>query len=415
MAGAPVSEIDAVSGLTASQRTRGLVLLGICFFSMNLGLMLHMAANVPFFDSLEANAWQQGYLEAVRESCGILSFFIIAILVGRSEPKAASLMMGLAGGGLACYYFIGGGVISLISPIHQALGLSLVWSFGLHMWMPLTNSLSLALARPGREGRTLGMLRAVGTTGMMVSFAGVLILIRHAHFELPSLFLIGGIIAVAGAVPTFFIPDIRLANLKRMPLVRALRPRYRLFCAIELLDGMRKQVFLLFAVVYLVKDRGIGADMVAQLLLISYGIMLLAQPLAGWLVDRLGERKVLSFYFPSLAVIFILYATVRNLQALYVIYIIDNVLFSFRVAVSTYANRIAAEGERTQLLAMGVTMNHIGAVTLPLVGGVLYQTVGYRYPFYCGAVVAVVSCVVVQFIAPRQEPAPDAGGAPLGA
>ena len=89
------------------------------------------------------------------------------------------------------------------------------------------------------------------------------------------------------------------------------------------------------------------------------------------------------------------------MHALYVIYVIDNALFVLKVALPIYANRIAPKSERTQLLAMGVTIKHVGAVILPLAGGALYATVGYRFPFYCGAGIAVLSMIIAQAIRSR--------------
>jgi hypothetical protein len=161
------------------------VLLAGAILALNVGVNLHMAINVPYIDEvLRATPWQQGYLESIRESCGIMSILVITLLVGFSEPRLGAVMLLLTGGGLAAYRGLG-------SIPHLVLA-SLVWSFGFHMWVPLSRSMSLALARPGREGEFLGKLRSVGTLGILLALGGVYLLKRVAGMGMRELFLIGG-------------------------------------------------------------------------------------------------------------------------------------------------------------------------------------------------------------------------------
>ena len=48
-------------------------------------------------------------------------------------------------------------------------------------------------------------------------------------------------------------------------------------------------------------------------------------------------------------------------------------------------------------MAVGFTINHIAAVFLPAVGGILWM-VDYRIPFVAGAVMSLISLVAVQMI-----------------
>ncbi len=391
--------------LDERRRIRGLVCLGLSIFALNLGIHVHMTTNVNFLnDLLEAGIFEQGYLEAIRETCGVLSFFVLAMFLGRSEAKTAAVMLLVTGLGLAAYFSVG--------RVWQLIAFSLFWSFGFHLWMPLAQSMQLALAAPGRVGFTLGRLRAVGAAGVLTGLGGVWLLRNLAGFDMRKMFLVAGALTALGALPCFLVPETQARRPARMGLARALCARYRLYCVIELLEGMRKQVFLLFAVLVLVREHGVQFDTIAVLMLISQGICLVLGPAAGRAADRFGERAVLSVYFSVLAVLFLLYALVRERHHLYVVYVLDHAMFSLRVAIPTYANRIAAEGERTQLLAMGVTMNHVGAVTLPLVGGALYAAWGPALPFYCGCGVALVSLAVAQRVRRVEADPADARAQP---
>jgi MFS family permease len=92
--------------------------------------------------------------------------------------------------------------------------------------------------------------------------------------------------------------------------------------------------------------------------------------------------------------------------------VIDNVYFVFAMALVTYVNRIAPPSEHTQTLSMGVAMNHVAAVLMPLVGGYLWVDWGSHWVFILGAVAAALSVLVAHFVPPRETEgaSPDAAG-----
>ena len=118
----------------------------------------------------------------------------------------------------------------------------------------------------------------------------------------------------------------------------------------------------------------------------------------GWLVDKLGERIMLSASYLGLFFVFIGYAVLKNVNQLYVLYCIDNFLFVGGIALTTYLSKIAPPKDIKPTLAMGVTMNHIASVTSPLVGGLIWMKFDYRLVFLGGAVFALISLIVTQWI-----------------
>jgi len=101
----------------------------------------------------------------------------------------------------------------------------------------------------------------------------------------------------------------------------------------------------------------------------------------------------------SLIAVFIGYALVRNVGLLYVLYCLDSFIYMFVIAQTTYLNKIAPPEDVRPALSMGVTMNHAAAIIVPLVGGTLWNSLGrYDIIFYGGAVVALISFLVAQFM-----------------
>jgi MFS family permease len=135
-------------------------------------------------------------------------------------------------------------------------------------------------------------------------------------------------------------------------------------------------------------------------------LAVLAAPLVGRLIDRLGERKILSAAYAMLIFIFWGYSFIQNKWVLYALYCVDRLLFLASVSLSTYLNRIARTADLRPTISLGVTLNHVAAVTLPLVGGFLWDRFGYALIFQIGSVVAAIVLIIAQFIEPATTKPP---------
>jgi chromate transport protein ChrA len=77
----------------------------------------------------------------------------------------------------------------------------------------------------------------------------------------------------------------------------------------------------------------------------------------------------------------------------------DNTLFGFNLALTTYFHKIAeTQEEITSNIAVEQTINHISAVIVPIIGGAAWEMFGSKIPFLVGVGIVVVSLVLVQFM-----------------
>jgi MFS family permease len=120
-------------------------------------------------------------------------------------------------------------------------------------------------------------------------------------------------------------------------------------------------------------------------------------PFIGKLVVKYGERKVLSLEYSSLVFIFLAYAFVDSKVIVGVLYVLDHIFFNFALAINTFFQKIGDPADTAPTMAVGFTINHIAAVVLPAIGGLLWM-VDYRIPFIGGAVLSLVSLLFVQLI-----------------
>ncbi len=129
---------------------------------------------------------------------------------------------------------------------------------------------------------------------------------------------------------------------------------------------------------------------------------LVAAPV-GRLIDRIGERQSMTFYYAAIGLTFAGYALVQNLLVLKALWVVDNILFAFGVGITTYLNRIVRPNELMPSLSMGQTMNHVAAVVIPVTGGLLWHRFGYHAPFWCGVGAAILSLLLTQAVLPHTE------------
>jgi predicted MFS family arabinose efflux permease len=72
--------------------------------------------------------------------------------------------------------------------------------------------------------------------------------------------------------------------------------------------------------------------------------------------------------------------------------------------LTTYFQKIAVTPEEvTSNLSAGQTIEHIAAVVVPVMGGIVWERFGSQAPFLVGVGIALVSLSLTQFMRPVAE------------
>jgi MFS family permease len=390
---AAVSNERPDTSAVEARRRRGLFFVGCASAGVGMALSLQLGLNSNFVaDEMKLSGLQQGIVETFRESCGIVALGILALMASIAEPIIGAMMLGLLGSGLCAYY--------VVPDFTWLIVTSLVWSQGFHVWVPLPAAMTLALAEPGRAGYRLGQMQSAGAIGSAVGLAIALGLVYVGLSEIRPLYLLAGGAALVAAVACLRIPCEAKASRPRL----IFRKRYGLYYLLAFLEGWRKQICIAFAGYLLVKQYQTPLELMLGLWLLMQVLGWFLAPRIGRLIDRVGERKALVFYYATMALLFSGYGFIEDRHFLYALFVLDNVLFAFTMAQTTYVNRIAPKEEHTATLSMGVAMNHIASVAMPLAGGLLWNYAGYRWAFLTGVGAALVS-VGVSLCLPEHAPA----------
>ena len=361
------------------------------FFGIQTALFYNFIVDRIGIESLEL-----GYMESVREVPGFLNALFTAITIYFAPPILSGFALIVMGFGMAAY--------SQANVFLEVLICSFIWSIGFHAWLPLRGAMTLAYSEGTEKGKWLGQLRSVESFATLGAIILCLFCVDTLEFE--GLFKIGGgIVAIGGVVLMFTSRQLQAERENRL----VLRKRYWLYYLLSFLQGCRRQIFITFAIFALVKVYGTDRSMIIRLVLINQVVVLVVAPIAGRLIDKLGERKMLSASYFGLFFVFIGYAVLKNANHLYFLYCIDNFLFIGGIGLTTYLNKIAPQSDLKPTLAMGVTMNHVAAVAVPLIGGLAWKQFGYQIIFISGAIFVLISLIATQWI--KSEPvAVDAEG-----
>ena len=380
-------------------------------WSRSFALLAVAVASVGFFFGVQLTLFNNfivkrlaiephhlGYVEALREVPGFLNVLFIALMIRFAPSAVAAVALGVMGFGLVAYGWV--------DSVATLALFSLVWSIGFHGWVPLEQALALTYSPDGEKGKWLGQLRSVSSAAWLLAICTCLLALEYIDYE--GMFAIGGLVAVGGGVALAFASRRRPAEAEERFVFKR---RYGLYYALNFLQGCRKQMFITFAIFALVKVHGMPVETTMVLVLVNQSLITLTAPLLGRMVDRLGERVMLSASYIGLIFVFAGYALIDHRPTLYVLYCIDNLIFFGSIALTTYVHRISEPQDLKPTLSMGVTMNHLAAVLAPLVGGLVWHSFGYQVIFLSGSVLAFLSLIVSQWVAPAapRETAPAGG------
>ncbi len=278
-----------------------------------------------------------GLIQALRELPGLMGFLLGFLALYLSEMRIMALSLVLLGSGTLLTGQAEGVPLLLVS--------TTIMSFGFHFFYPTNNAVVLMATEKQHAPRVLGQLRSFGAIAAVTATGAVYFLAEAWGYQ--TLFLVvGGAVAVGGLLllPTEEVTE-GLPARRRV----VLRRKYWRYYTLSFLMGSRRHIFTTFAIFLLVREYGISVQTTATLFLINSLVNTYALQLVGKLVGQLGERLMLSFAFGTLALVFLGYAYVTYLPALFILFVIDNIMFGFNLALATFSeDRGYAGGDHQQ-------------------------------------------------------------------
>jgi predicted MFS family arabinose efflux permease len=343
-------------------------------------------------DVYKLTAEGRSIVEFPRELPGVFIMVVIGLLSFLGDIRVASIGMLAAAVGM-----LG---LGLLSPTFSIM---LIWmmmySLGTHIFMPIAPGIGMSLSKKEKYGARLGQFSAFTLSATIIGYGIVWVGFEYLNFTYSIAFIIASVFYVFAA---FFLALMH----PRIPIVKRprfiIRKKYMLFYCQSIVNGARKQIFLTFAPWVLVQMYHLTPPSFAVLGVIIAVVSITTRTIVGNAIDRLGERFVLSAEAIVLVVICLGYAYAEELVppaiAVVVIatcYIIDNSLTAVEMARSTYIRKIAVHPDDvTPTLSAGTSFDHVVAMSVPFLGGILWASMGYKYVFLAATGIAVINLIL---------------------
>jgi MFS family permease len=355
-------------------------------FSTWMSLLNNFVVEKASFDGS-----QIGILQSLREIPGFLAFTVILVLVFVCQQRLAYLSIITLGIGTLLTGFF-----------PNAFGLyitTVIMSIGFHYLETLNQSLSLQWLEKKRAPIILGKITAAKSFTGLVVFVSIFVLMNYFNMEYKYVYLIfGGLTVLVGIVAWIMFTHFKenVAQEKKIKL----KKEYWLFYVLTFFAGARRQIFVVFAGFLLVEKFGVDIHNMVILLFINSILNIYLAPKIGQFIVKFGERRTLKFEYVGLIVVFVSYAFVQNLYIVFALYILDHLLFSMAIALKTYFQKIADPKDIASASAVSFTINHIAAVFLPALLGLVWLH-SHSLVFIIGASIAVLSFALA-FLIPKE-------------
>ncbi len=355
-------------------------------------LINNFAVDVVNFTGLE-----RGILESVREIPGFLAFTVVYTLLIWRQQTFAILALSVLGLGVA--------LTGLLPTVWGLYFTTIVMSTGFHYLATMEQSLSMQWTSREELPLVLGRMAAVAAAGSLVAYAFVYVAFEFLDSPYWIVYLISGSATLAlGLFCWMFFPRFNESGYQTMTIV--LRRRYWLYYALEFMSGGRRQIFIGFAAFLMVAEFGYRPEAVVALFAANHVIAIWLAPRIGRLIMQWGERPALILEYVGLIGIFVAYAFVDVAWMAAALYILDHLFFALAIAIKSYFRKIAETGDIASTAGVSFTINHIAAVTMPWMLGIIWvaDTDGRMTVFLVGAGMAAVSLALSCMIPARPMP-----------
>ncbi|MDS9950185.1 MAG: MFS transporter [Planktomarina sp.] len=358
-------------------------------FSTWYALLNNFVVEVASFDGADI-----GLLHTIREIPGFFAVGVIFVIIFMREQVlglVSLVLLGTATAFTAWFPQMGG-----------ILALTMLSSIGFHYYETVNQSLQLQWIPKHRAPQLLGWLLAMGSAASLVAFGVIVVTWEWLNLSFNFAYMVSGGITVGIAIfCILFYPQFQSPTPQHKSLI--FRKRYWLYYALQFMAGARRQIFMVFAGFMMVERFGFHVHELTSLYLANLLLNMLLGPLFGKAVGYFGERNTLILEYFGLALVFLAYGGVYLFSWGAIIasalFVIDHLFFSFAFALKTYFQKIADPADIAPTAAVAFTINHIAAVGLPLVMGLVWLA-SPSLVFVMAAIMSVIS-LALAFLIPR--------------
>jgi hypothetical protein len=370
--------------ISALRNNPQLLLLAMAFlmplvFSVWVALLNNFVVEKAQFSGAEI-----GMLQSIREIPGFLAFTAVFVILVVKEQTLALLSLALTSIGVAFTGFF---------PFEIGLYCTtVVMSIGFHYFETVNQSLTLQWLDKSKTAHFMGQQLAVKSFASLFAYAAIWLLMDKVGIAYKSMYLLaGGLGLICVVTMWLFFAQFKQPSTQHKQLL--MRKRYWLYYALTFFSGARRQIFMVFASFMMVEKFGYSVGEISLLFMLNYVFNLFFAPKIGRWIAKVGERRALTIEYVGLLIIFISYGLVTSPDLAAALYVIDHLFFAMAIAMKTYLQKIADPKDIASTAGVSFTINHIAAVVIPALLGLVWLTSPSNV-FFIGAGFALCSLLL---------------------
>ncbi len=352
-------------------------------------------------DAYDVTAQQRAFIEFPRELPGVVCVFLIGALSFIGDLKIAFIAQILA-----C---VGVTVLGLITPSFSVMLLFLFTnSLGMHVFMPLQDSIGMALAEPDKVGKRMGEYASLKVAISFISAIIVFFGFRFGFFtfktDVKVIFLIAAFMFfVAILLSVALMRQAKIDKVLLKPEKRkfkiVFRKRYKYYYLLTILHGVQKQIAYVFGSWVIIDLLLKGADVMSLLMITSSFIGIFFLRKVGQWMDGLGIKFMMYVDALSFIIIYTIYGFVVwgiaesliptsgiSVIFVYCLFVLDRLSMQMGIVKSVYLKSIVQDNsEVTSVLSTGLSLDHCVAIIAAQISGFIWDGFGPQWVFFLAA------------------------------
>lgn len=377
-----------------------------------------------FSDSLYSNyfkevyhvtAVQRGFIEFPRELPGLLCMVTVGLLGFLGDLRIALIAQ--------VFSFVGLSVLGFFTPSFSVMLFFLfINSMGLHIFMPLRDSIGMSFAEPNQIGKRMGQIFSVSSAFNMIASLVVFFGFKTGFFSFNTpikvVFLIGALcflcaIAMSAMMTKRAKPQMRT----RGKIKFIFRKQYRYYYAVTILKGVQKQIAFVYGTWVIVELLGKKADTLAMLFIIVGFVSMFFLNKLGKLMDRFGIKNMMYADAISFVGIYVIYGFFVwgissgvlpkegiTVWMIYLLFILDRLSMQIGMVNSIYVRSITLDkNEVTSILSTGISLDHVFSIIAGIAGGYVWTKLGSQWVFFIAAALSLGNVYVAYRVQPEKE------------
>jgi len=352
------------------------------------------------------DGYGRGLIEFPRELPGIITLFLVGAIAFLGNIRIAILAQALAATGLFVLGFF-------VPSYNYMLVFLFISSMGFHLYMPLRDSIGMALAEEDKVGKRMGQYAGMRFAFLTFSSIIVYFLFKFDVFSFQAnvrwSFVIAGIFYVAAMLLLLKLShDVGKVEVKKKKFRIVFKKEYKFFYMLAVVFGVQKQVMIVFGPWVLIETLSQKVDTIVLLGIIASFIGMFFMVQLGKWIDRFGVKKLLFVDAISFIGVYLCYGLLcmafanGNLLTYGFpviitagLFVIDRLSAQMGVVRVVYLKSIIlSEEDLTPTLSTGMGLDHIVSIAVGVSGGVIWVTLGSQYIFFIVAALSLINLFV---------------------